>query len=133
MSQVNTTIIVGYLVRDPERKTTRNGVSLGVFTVAANHRYKDQQGQPKEEVAFVPCIVFGSPATWLMEHRKGTLVIVSGRLRTESWEGSNGTMSKLVLVVDNLQFVQSLKRPTSQAASPAVAGPLNGEDDSIPF
>ena len=132
MSQINNTILVGRLVRDPERKVTRNGVSLGFCTVAVNRRYKDQNGQQKDEVAFVPCTVFGPPATWLMEYRKGTLVIVEGRLRTESWEGPDGMQSKLVLIVESIQFVESLKR-ASGIAAPAMAGASNADPDAPPF
>ena len=133
MKQINIVLLVGHLVRDPERKVTQTGSSLGVFTVASNQRYTDQNGQKREEVAFVPCIIFGPPAEWLFEHGKGTMVIVNGRLRTESWEGSDGVESKLVLVADTLQFVQSVKRSAPKAPLPTLVGAENGDRDQVPF
>jgi single-strand DNA-binding protein len=121
------------MVRAPERKVTRNGIPLGVVTVAVNRRFKDQSGQLREEVAFVPCIVFGQQVDWLIGHRKGTLVIVTGRLRTESWEDDNGIQSKLVLVVENIQFVQTIRRPEVAVAQKGMPPEQNGDDDQPPF
>jgi single-strand DNA-binding protein len=133
MRQINTTILVGHMVRDPERKITESGSPLGFFTVASNHRYKDQNGRQKEEVAFVPCVVFGPPAEWLFEHRKGTMVVVNGRLRTETWEGPDGLQSKLVLVAEIVQFVQSIKHRIVESPAPATTDGQNENDDAPPF
>jgi single-strand DNA-binding protein len=61
MSQINKAILVGRLVGDPKRVETRSGAPMGVFTLASNRYYNDKQGQRQEEVAFVPCVVFGAP------------------------------------------------------------------------
>ena len=43
-------VIVGNLVRDPEMRTTPNGVSVTSFTVAVNRRYKSQDAQQQPSV-----------------------------------------------------------------------------------
>ena len=79
MSDINSVVLVGRLVRDPEVRTTPRGVSVGNFTLAVNRRFK-VNGEAQEETAFVPCAVFNLPAQWLGEHKKGEKVAVSGRL-----------------------------------------------------
>jgi single-strand DNA-binding protein len=103
---INLTMMVGRLTRDPELKMGRSGVTFANFCLAANRQYKDQAGEKREETAFLPCLIFGKPAEWTGTHKKGEPVAVAGRLRTESWEGDGKQHSRLVLVVESIQFFE---------------------------
>ena len=50
---MNKAILVGNLTKDPEMRTTPNGVSVTSFTVAVNRRYKSQDGQ--QQTDFINC------------------------------------------------------------------------------
>jgi single-strand DNA-binding protein len=132
MSQINKIIIVGRLVCDPKRVITRSGTPMGTFTLASNRYYNDKQGQRQEEVAFVPCVVFGAPVAWLLDHKKGEKVMVEGRLRTDSWEGPDGQASKLVLVVENIDFEQHTRKPLSSLPTTSADAGRNGSEKA-PF
>ncbi len=127
MATLNKVVLVGYLVRDPEKRVGPSGVPLGVFTLAANHRYTDKKGQRQEETAFVPCLAFGTAVDWLLERKKGALTIVSGRLRTESWEHDGKRASRLVVICESLQFAQK-----SLANGDSVAAALGDNGGAIP-
>ena len=51
---MNKAILVGNLTKDPEMRTTPNGVSVTSFTVAVNRRYKSQDGQ--QQTDFINCV-----------------------------------------------------------------------------
>ncbi len=125
MSDINNATVCGRLVRDPEIRS--NGNSWATFTVAANNRWKE-----REEVAFIPCIVFGPVADWCKEHRKGEQVIVSGRLRTSSWERDGQQHSRLELVVDQIQFLSRSSVSTNGAKREADLMPEEVKK-AVPF
>jgi len=105
MSDLNVTTLMGRLTRNPELRSGKSGARFAVFTVAVNRKWKDE-GTQREEAAFVPCLAFGPPAEWVAAGKKGESVMVSGRLRTESWEFDGTNHSRLVLVVSELQVVR---------------------------
>ena len=128
MSDLNNVTVVGRLVRDPELKQTPSGLTVGAITVACNRVWKDANGQAREESAFIPVVVFGRPAEWLRDHKRGEPILISGRLRTESWEKDDRTLSKLVLVADVIRFFQR-----NQAALVPASRAEAAHQDSIPF
>lgn len=97
---------MGRLVREPEIRFGASGVAVASITIAVNRRWKAKSGEIQEEAAFVPAVVFGKPAEWTKDHRKGESVVVSGHLRTDSWQREGTTHSRLVLIVDDIQFVE---------------------------
>jgi len=128
MSDLNNVTVVGRLVRDPELKVTPSGLTVGAITVACNRVWKDANGQAREESAFIPVVVFGRPAEWLRDHKRGEPILISGRLRTESWEKDGSTLSKLVLVADVIRFFQrGQMAPTPAGKSQEL------QQDAIPF
>ncbi len=135
MPNLNKVILVGNLVRDPERKVGSSGGTFALFTVAANYRYTSKSGKQQEEAAFVPCIAFGPVIESLMLRKKGALAIVAGRLRTQSWEQNGKRASRLVLVSESVQF--ATKPPAEEESmTPVPSGNGGGEladADEIPF
>lgn len=133
MSDINLTTIVGRLVRDPEARIVPSGVAVSSFCLAVNHRYQDKNKQWQEECAFVPCAAFGRNAEQLAQKHKGDTVLVHGRLRTESWQKEGATHTRLVLITENLQFIQPLSK-SAAAGSPVQSEPIPEEaGKSVPF
>lgn len=117
MNDINQVTIVGRLTREAEVRVAPTGTTVASFSIATNRRYPDKGGQWKEEVAFIPCVSFGRLAELLAQRQKGAALLVSGRLRTDSWQKNGENQSRLQLVVETLQFI--LPIPKSQAASAA--------------
>ena len=80
-------IITGNLTRDPELRSTPNGASVCSFSVAVNRTYRDTSGENKEEVSFIDCSAWNKLGEMIAQYaKKGSGVLVSGRLSQRSWE-----------------------------------------------
>ena len=99
-------IITGNLTRDPELRTTPNGASVCSFSVAVNRVYKDSNGEQKEDVSFIDCSAWGRLAEMINQYaKKGSGVLVSGRLDQRSFEGKDGVRrSRTEIVVEDFNF-----------------------------
>ena len=113
----NKVILVGNLTRDVELKYTPTGTAIAKFGLATNRIYKDSvTGENKQETMFIDITVFGRSAEIANQYlRKGSKVLVEGRLRLDSWEDpSGGKRSKHSVVVENMQMMGS--RNTQEAS-----------------
>ena len=102
MSNYNKVILMGNLTRDIELRTTQGGMAIAKMGMAINRKTKDQ-----ETTCFVDLTAFGKTAEVLTEHcKKGSALLVEGRLEYSTWEAKDGgKRNKLEVVVDNFQFV----------------------------
>ncbi|MBQ9017686.1 single-stranded DNA-binding protein [Candidatus Saccharibacteria bacterium] len=101
-------IITGNLTRDPELRSTTGGSSVCSFSVAVNRTYRGNDGENKEEVSFIDCSAWGKLGEMIAQYgKKGTGVLVSGRLSQRSWEDKNGggKRSRTEIVVEDFNFV----------------------------
>ncbi|MBQ8992143.1 single-stranded DNA-binding protein [Candidatus Saccharibacteria bacterium] len=101
-------IIMGNLTRDPEMRTTQSGTSVCSFSVAVNRVYKDSSGNNVEQVSFIDCVAWGRLGETIGQYaKKGSGVLVSGRLDQRSWEDKNGggKRSRVEIVADDFNFL----------------------------
>ena len=101
-------IIAGNITRDPELRSTPNGASVCSFSVAINRVYRDSNGEQKEEVSFIDCSAWGKLGEMIGQYaKKGSGVLVSGRLSQRTWEDKNGggKRSRVEIVVEDFNFV----------------------------
>ncbi len=112
-------IITGNLTRDPELRTTSNGANVCTFSVAVNRIYKDASGEQKESVSFIDCSAWGKLGEMINQYaKKGTGVLVSGRLEQRSFEGKDGVRrSRTEIVVEDFNFAGSGNRDNSNSGS----------------
>ncbi len=105
----NKVILAGNLTRDVEIRYTPGGAAVGNTGIAVNRRYKAQTGEQKEEVMFVDITFFGRTAEIANQYlRKGSKVLVDGRLKLEQWTAQDGSKrSKHAVIVENLQMLGS--------------------------
>lgn len=100
-------IITGNLTRDPELRTTSNGSTVCGFTVAVNRTYRDASGEQKEDVSFIDCSAWGKLGEMINQYaKKGSGVLVSGRLDQRSWEDKTDgkKRSRVEIVVEDFNF-----------------------------
>jgi single-strand DNA-binding protein len=122
VANINTTIVAGNMVKDPNVKRLDSGAVVASFTLAANHYYRDRQGQAKEETAFMPCVAFGRQAERAAARRKGQPVCASGYLRTDQWEHDGKPASRLVLMCAEVQGLVC-SPPANNPGSPLSTPP----------
>src|SRR5262249_10280406 len=115
MANLNKVMLIGRLTRDPEVRTFSNGGKVAKFGFAVNNRRKNQQtGQWEDEPGFLDVEAFnrgerGKQADLVEQYlAKGGQVFLEGHLRLDQWQAQDGgKRSRLVIVVDNLQFLDS--------------------------
>ncbi len=101
--------MVGNLTRDIELRYMPNGAALAKSAIATSHKYKSQTGEQKEEVCFLDFNIFGRSAEVANQYlRKGSKVLLEGRLVLEQWTGQDGSnRSKHSLRVDTMKMLDT--------------------------
>ena len=101
-------IITGNLTRDPELRTTPSGATVCSFSVAVNRSFRDSTGEQRETVSFLDCSAWGKAGEIIAQYaKKGTGILVSGRLDQRSWEDkdSGQKRSRVEIIVEDFNFL----------------------------
>lgn len=107
---INNVVLVGRLTRDPELRRTLQGDAVTSLTLAVNRNYISQDGQ--QQADFIKCIVWRKLAENVEKYcSKGSLVGVTGRIQTRSYDNSQGQKTYTVDVICNsVQFLETKKK-----------------------
>jgi single-strand DNA-binding protein len=104
--------IIGFVGRDPEKRTTTSGQAVTQLSIATSERWKDKEGQPKEHTEWHRVVFFGKPAEQLAEMvRKGSLIEVEGKVRSRSYEKDGVKRSVHEIRGDEFRLLE--RQPTS--------------------
>ena len=143
MNKVN---LIGGLTRDPEVKNTTTGKAVATFTLAANRRFKNKDGQ--KETDFIPIVVWGKQAEFVGQYlSKGSQIGLSGRLQVRSYDGQDGQRRYVTEVVaDEVYFISTKRKENNGSNQNGLStGMGNGvmgldedfhlmaDEDDIPF
>ncbi len=97
MPDLNTVVIAGNLTRDPTFRKTTNGTPVTNFWIASNRRFKDNNGQWRENVCYVGVVAWYKLAENCAENlHKGCAVIVEGELQSRSFRTDDGRNRNVV-------------------------------------
>lgn len=99
MPALNRVQLIGYLGKDPESKFTPTGKKVAQFSVAISHRWKNSEGESREHTEWVTVEAWGRLGEICQGYlKKGSLVFVEGRLKTDKYEseGENKYFTKVV-------------------------------------
>jgi single-strand DNA-binding protein len=109
MASYNKVLLMGNLTRDVELKQTAGNQSVAEIGLAVNRRFKDRDGNDREETTFVDCEAWGRTAEVMAQYlAKGRPVFIEGRLKLDSWQDQSGNKrSKMRVVVEGFQFIDS--------------------------
>lgn len=124
-------IITGNLTRDPELRTTPNGASVCSFSVAVNRVYRDSNGEQREDVSFIDCSAWGKLGEMINQYaKKGSGVLVSGRLNQRSFEGKDGVKrSRVEIVVEDFNFTGAARDNGGSSSTTSAESPVDMPDD----
>lgn len=137
LPSINRVMISGRLTADPNLNFTPDGVPILKFRIASGRMYRDQDGNWKEAVAFIPVTVWREQAERLAEVlHKGSAVFIEGRLQSRSWE-VEGQRRNMVEInawrIQNLEKSAAGKDVAEEEPSDSAASSDAGEDDDLPF
>ena len=136
MANLNKVMLIGRLTRDPECRTFSNGGKVAKFGFAVNNRRKNQQtGNWEDEPVFIDVEAFnrgefGKQADLVEKYlTQGRQVFIEGHLRLDQWEKDGQKRSRLLVVVDNLQFLDSNRQDDGEdrRGGPPRGGPRHRE------
>ncbi len=145
---------IGRIVKDLEVKTSQGGKAVLNNTVAINRPFKNKQ-TGEREADFINFVAFDKTAEIIAQyHQKGSLIGLTGRMQSRSYENSNGQKVFVTeLVVNEMHFTgsnnasdgqQSQSRPntTNQQQRPSAPeenpfanskGPVDISSSDLPF
>lgn len=138
----NKVILMGNLTRDPELRSTTSGSSVASFALAITRNWNNAQGERQEETSFIDCEAWGRTGETIAKYvQKGRQLLVSGRLRQDTWQDkyTGKNRSTLRVVVEEFSFVSDGNRggaaPQNGGTEPTVE-PINDDPidlSDIPF
>jgi single-strand DNA-binding protein len=104
----NKIILVGNLTRDIELRYSQGGMGIAKTALATSRKFT-VNGEKKEEICFVDITFFGRSAEVANQYlRKGSKILVEGRLNFEQWVDQNGQKrSKHSVTVETMQMLDS--------------------------
>lgn len=120
MPDINTVMIAGNLTADPSFRRTTNGTPVANFSVASNRRFKDNNGQWRENVCYVGVVAWYKLAESCAENlRKGSAILVDGELQSRIWKNEDGSTKSVVEIkARRIQFL-SKRYPSGEAEAHA--------------
>ena len=88
----NRVILVGRLARDPEIKAIGGSQKAARFTLCTGREWKNKQtGEPQKHTDFISVTVWGGAADVIERYtRKGSQILVEGRISTRDYEDKTG-------------------------------------------
>ena len=143
---MNKIILIGNLTRDPELRTTPNGITVCNFDIAVNDRRgRNQQNGQQEQTQYFRITVWRQLGETCQRYlAKGRKVFVSGPLTARTYQANDGTTRvSLEVTADDVEFLSSRNDDQAggyapaPAAAPAPMAQNSGftavETDELPF
>jgi single-strand DNA-binding protein len=121
---LNKAMIIGNLTRDPEVRTTPQGLNVASFSVATNLIWNDSNGQRQEKVEYHNVVAWRKLADICAQYlKKGGKVYIEGRLQTRDWEGQDGVRRyRTEIIAENMIM---LDRQGASGSAP------RGQEESV--
>ena len=108
---MNKVILMGRLTRDPEVRYTQgdNAMAIARYTLAVDRRFNRNNNGDDQNADFIGCVAFGRSGEFAEKYlRKGTKVVVTGRIQTGSYTNKDGVKVYTTdVVVEDQEFAES--------------------------
>ena len=136
MNERNNAALEGNITHDLTLQK-HNDRSFVNFTIAVNKRYTDKEGNEQEIVSFIPVTAWGQVADGMEADGlgKGSLIKVTGEIRSRHWETEEGEKRSRVYVQCSSCEPQTAQQQTPETTS-VVLPPTPAEEidpADIPF
>lgn len=139
---MNKVCLCGRLVRDPEERSTTNGMTITRYTIAVDRRGKKKDGEQTAD--FIPCVAFDKSGEFAAKYfHKGTKVLVSGRIQTGSYTNKDGNkVYTTEVIVEEQEFAESkgaqnaaegVQKTAEDTKEAFMDIPASAEDEGLPW
>lgn len=125
---LNKVFLIGRVANDPEILTTQSGRKVCRLSLATSRIWKDKTGDKKEETNFHSIVLWERLAEISSEYaKKGTLLMVEGRIQNRSWEDKEGKKRYTTeIIAENIQLGP---KPSSQSGEKNPPKKMEEEKD----
>ena len=144
---MNKVILMGRLTRDPEVRYSSQGdqnMAIARYTLAVDRRFR--RAGEEQTADFINCVAFGRQGEFAEKYlRKGTKLVVTGRIQTGSYTNKDGVKVYTTdVVVEEQEFAESKassdnnggfapSAPMPQSAGDGFMNIPDGIDEELPF
>ena len=131
---VNKVILVGNLGRDPEIRSTQDGVRIANLSLATSETWRDKNtGERRERTEWHRVVIFNERLVEVAEQylRKGAKIYIEGQLQTRKWQDQSGQDKYSTEVVLNrfrgeLTMLESRRDAEARGAGDYGGAPSGG-------
>ena len=146
---MNKVILMGRLTRDPEVRYSQgeNAMAVARYALAVDRKYN--RNNDEQSADFINCVAFGRNGEFAEKYlRKGTKIVVTGRIQTGSYTNKDGVKIYTTdVVVEEQEFAESKNSssagnggftggnnaPAMQDAGDGFMNIPDGIDEELPF
>ena len=133
---MNKVLLLGRLTRDPEARTTQtNNITVSSFSLAVNRRFV-KEGEERQ-ADFINIVAWNKTGEFCNKYfKKGSQVVVVGRIQTRTWDDDQGQKHYVTEVVaEEVYFADTKKdNQTQTAVEGVVVNNIDGtQGDDLPF
>jgi single-strand DNA-binding protein len=132
---LNKVFLIGRLTRDPEMRSTQSGQSVCNFGLATSRTWTNSTTKQKEEkTEFHNIVMWGKLAQIASQYlKKGSLVLIEGRLQTRSWEDKTGNKRYTTEII--AESMQMGPRSSNASSNNPKSAPANSTvtEEEIPI
>lgn len=135
MTDINNLTISGRIVQDIKLGYVGNNVAVAKFSVAVNRSVKGADGQWQDVASFVDVTAWGKTAERLNQTaRKGTKVLIVGRIEQQTWtdKQTNQQKSKVVVIADRVELITIPQQAQPQYTQQQQAQPQYTPSNYVP-
>ena len=124
---MNSVSLAGRLTSDPRTKMTSSDLMIASFTLAVDRKGKDKGAD------FIPCKAFGKTAETIAQYvKKGSMIGITGRIQTGSYDAKDGTKRYTTdVMVNEFYFLESKRHEPANIDQFADLEPVDSGD--VPF
>ena len=124
---MNKVILMGRLTRDPDVRYSNQGdrqMAIARYTLAVDRRFRRNSDSNEQSADFISCVAFDRQAEFAEKYlRKGTKMVVCGRLQTGSYTNKDGIRVYTTdVVVEDQEFAESKASASSYNGGGAQDG-----------
>lgn len=141
---MNKVVLMGRLTRDPDVRYSQgeNATAIARYTLAVDRRFARRDDPNAQTADFISCVAFGKAGEFAEKYfRKGTKIVVSGRIQTGSYTNRDGAkVYTTEVVAEEQEFAESKNASadatTGNTPAPATDGFMNIPDgmvEELPF
>jgi|SRR3989344_974304 len=133
---LNKIFLIGNLTQDPEMRSTQTGQSVTTLNMATNRAWTDKSGQKQAAAEFHRVVAWGRLGEIASQYlKKGSLVMIEGRIQTRSWTDQNNNKRYTTEVVaEGLQLGPRTVNATVSDIRPAMNSQRQEtKNDDIPI